>query len=57
MAAVSSYSDQTGAITLGPKDSLQAADVKGCAGLINNGDPQQISGTDTLTPLQGFTKS
>jgi hypothetical protein len=52
-----SYSDQTGAITLGPKDSLQAADVKGCTGLLNNGDAQQISGADTLTPLQKFTKS
>lgn len=52
-----SYSDQSGAIALGQKDSLQAADVKGCLGLINNGDPQQISGKDTLTPLQVFTKS
>jgi hypothetical protein len=52
-----SYSNKTGAITLGPTDSLQAADVKGCTGLLNNGDPQQISGADTLTPLQTFTKS
>jgi hypothetical protein len=50
------YSNSTGKIKLlGPGGNLHAYAVSGCFGLVNNNDPQQASGTETLTPKQTIT--
>jgi hypothetical protein len=48
-----SYADSTGRLTLLTIGcSLHCYQVKGCAGLLNNGDPATLSATFTLTPAQ-----
>ena len=50
------YKNSTGTITLlGPGGNLHSWAVSGCFGLINNGDPQQASGTGKVTPKQTIT--
>jgi hypothetical protein len=49
------YSDSSAKLTLGPKDNLVAASVSGCLGLVNNGDPQMLSGDNTMSPKQLIT--
>jgi hypothetical protein len=50
------YNNSTAKLTLlGPGGNLEAAAVSGCFGLINNGDKQQASGSDTLAPKQTIT--
>jgi hypothetical protein len=48
-----SYTDSTGRLTLlTTGGNLHFYHVKGCAGLLNSGDPATLSATFTLTPAQ-----
>jgi hypothetical protein len=50
------YTNSSGKITLlGPGGNLHSYNVQGCAGLIANNDPQQASGSGTVTPKQTIT--
>jgi hypothetical protein len=50
------YTNSTGKLALvGPGGNLRAEDVSGCFGLVNNGDPQEASGSTTLSPKQTVT--
>ena len=50
------YTNSTGKIKLlGPGGNLHSYAVSGCFGLVNNNDPQQASGTETVTPKQTIT--
>jgi hypothetical protein len=50
------YTNSTGKIKLlGPGGNLHSYAVSGCFGLVNNGDVQQASGTETVTPKQTIT--
>lgn len=49
------YTDSTGKIKLRPGGNLHSYRVKGCFGLINNGDAQQVSGSGPVTPQQTIT--
>jgi hypothetical protein len=47
------YKNSTGVLSLlGPGGNLHTWGVVGCFGLVNNGDPEQSSGTGNLTPKQ-----
>jgi hypothetical protein len=53
-----SYSNSSGKLSLlGPGGNLHAWAVSGCFGLVKNGDPQQASGTEKVTPKQTITGS
>jgi hypothetical protein len=50
------YTNSTGKLKLlGPGGNLHTFAVSGCFGLVNNGDPEQASGTETVTPKQTIT--
>jgi hypothetical protein len=50
------YTNSTGKIKLlGTGGNLHSYAVSGCFGLVNNGDAQQASGTETVTPKQTIT--
>jgi hypothetical protein len=50
------YTNSTGKLALlGPGGNLHSYNVHGCAGLIKNNDPQQASGSGTVTPKQTIT--
>jgi hypothetical protein len=50
------YTNSSGKIKLlGPGGNLHTYAVSGCFGLVANGDPEQASGTETLTPKQTIT--
>jgi hypothetical protein len=50
------YTNSTGKIKLlASGGNLHSYAVSGCFGLINNGDPQQASGSGTVTPKQTIT--
>lgn len=50
------YTNSTGKLTLtSTGGNLHSWAVSGCLGLINNGDPQDASGTLTLSPKQTIT--
>jgi hypothetical protein len=50
------YTNSTGVLKLlGTGGNLTAEDVSGCFGLVNNGDPQDASGSLTVTPKQTIT--
>jgi hypothetical protein len=52
------YTNSSAKLALvGPGGNLEAADVSGCFGLVNNGDPQEASGSTTLSPKQTITAS
>jgi hypothetical protein len=53
--ADATYSDATGTLTLTGKGNLHSWAVSGCLGAINNGDPQDASGTNKVTPKQDIT--
>ncbi len=47
------YSNSTGTLSLlGPGGNLHSWGVVGCFGLVNNGDPQQASGSGAVSPKQ-----
>ena len=51
-----SYSNSTGKLKLlASGGNLHSYAVSGCFGLVNNGDAQQASGTETVTPKQTIT--
>jgi len=50
------YTNSTGALKLLPTGgNLTAENVSGCFGLVNNGDPQDASGSLTVSPKQTIT--
>jgi hypothetical protein len=50
------YTNSTGKIKLlGTGGNLHSYAVSGCFGLVNNGDAQHASGTETVTPKQTIT--
>jgi hypothetical protein len=50
------YTNSSGKIKLlGSGGNLHSYAVSGCFGLVNNGDAQQASGTETVTPKQTIT--
>jgi hypothetical protein len=52
------YTNSTGNLALlGPGGTLHAWAVSGCFGLVESGDPEQSSGTLTVTPKQTITGS
>jgi hypothetical protein len=52
------YTNATGDLKLlGPGGNLEAADVSGCFGLINDGDPQQASGPSVVSPKQTISET
>jgi hypothetical protein len=51
-----SYTNSTGVLKLLPTGgNLTSEDVSGCFGLVNNGDPQDASGSLTVSPKQSIT--
>jgi hypothetical protein len=51
-----SYANATGKLTVeAAGGTLQIANVSGCLGLLNDGDPATISTTYTVTPMQTIT--
>jgi hypothetical protein len=51
------YTNKTGKLALlGPGGNLHVWGVSGCFGLVKNGDPEQASGTLTVTPKQTITQ-
>ena len=50
-----SYSNSTGKLKLLPSGNLHSFAVSGCFGLVNNGDAQKASGTETVSPKQTIT--
>jgi hypothetical protein len=53
--ADATYSNATGKLVLTGKGNLHSWAVSGCFGLVNNGDPQAASGTNTVSPKQTIT--
>ncbi|MGH3159715.1 MAG: hypothetical protein ACRDNF_24515 [Streptosporangiaceae bacterium] len=52
------YTNSTGVLKLLPTGgNLTDEDVSGCFGLVNNGDPEDASGSLTVTPKQTITGS
>jgi hypothetical protein len=52
------YSNSSGKLSLlGPGGNLHSWAVSGCFGLVKNGDPEQASGTETVTPKQTIKSS
>jgi hypothetical protein len=49
------YTNSSGKINLVGTGNLHSYAVSGCAGLINNGDVQKASGTQTVSPKQKIT--
>ena len=49
------YTNSTGKIKLLGSGNLHSYAVSGCFGLVNNGDVQKASGTETVTPKQTVT--
>jgi len=50
-----SYSNSTGKLKLLGGGNLHSYAVSGCFGLVNNGDAQKASGTETISPKQKIT--
>jgi hypothetical protein len=50
-----SYSNSTGKLKLLGSGNLHSWAVSGCFGLVQNGDVQKASGTETVTPKQTIT--
>jgi hypothetical protein len=50
------YTNATGVLKLLPSGgNLTDEDVSGCFGLVNNGDPEDASGSLTVSPTQTIT--
>jgi hypothetical protein len=50
-----SYSNSTGKLKLLGSGNLHSWAVSGCFGLVNNGDTEKASGTETVSPKQAIT--
>jgi hypothetical protein len=53
--ADATYNNSTGVLTLTGKGNLHSWAVSGCFNLVNNGDPQDASGTNKVSPKQTIT--
>jgi hypothetical protein len=53
--ADATYTNKTGVLALTGNGNLHDYAVSGCAGLVNNGDPEKASGTNTVKPKQTIT--